>query len=107
MAGNITAFPKLPVPTQQVDVRYLTDLVRALESFINQVQNPGPQRGTAQTLTNLQFGNDVGLEEGALYVTNCINTQSPGYVRISLLNVSACGGLAGTGSVGTVTVAVS
>ena len=59
MAGNITAFPKLPVPRQEVDVRYLTDLVRALESFINQVQNPGPQRGTAQTLTNLQKGNDA------------------------------------------------
>ena len=107
MAGNITAFPKLPIPNQEVDVRYLTDLVRALESFINQVQNPGPQRGTAQTLTNLQYGNDVGLEDGALYVTNCINTTSPGYVRISLLNVSACQGSDGTASVGTVTVVIS
>ena len=107
MAGNVTAFPKLPVPNQEVDVRYLTDLVRALESFINQVQNPGPQRGTAQTLTNLQYGNDVGLEEGALYVTNCISTNAPGYVRISLLDVTACAGSAGTGGIGTVTVAIS
>mgnify|MGYP000114738819 FL=1 len=107
MAGNVTAFPKIPVPTQQVDVRYLTDLVRALESFINQVQNPGPQRGTTQTLTNLQQGNDVGLEQGTLYVTNAVGTYSEGYVRISLLNVSACEGAAGTGAVGTVTVAIS
>jgi hypothetical protein len=107
MAGNVTSFPKLPIPRQEVDVRYLTDLVRALESFINQVQNPGPQRGTAQTLTNLQKGNDVGLEAGALYVTNAFGTDSEGYVRISLLNVSACQGSAGTGAVGTVTVAIS
>jgi|TARA_R110002020_G_scaffold296500_2_gene512099 hypothetical protein len=107
MAGNITAFPKLPIPNQEVDIRYLTDLVRALESFINQVQNPGPQRGTAQTLTNLQYGNDVGLEAGALYVSNCINTTSSGYVRISLLDVSACKGSEATTSVGSVTVAVS
>ena len=50
MAGNVTAFPKLPVPRQGVDVQYLTDLVRALESFINQVQNPGPQRGNMATM---------------------------------------------------------
>tara|TARA_R110000822_G_scaffold65575_3_gene160452 strand:+ start:1851 stop:2174 length:324 start_codon:yes stop_codon:yes gene_type:complete len=107
MASNVMPFPKLPTPPQQVDVRYLNDLVRALETFIAQVQNPGAERGTTQILTALPVGNDVGLEAGSLYVTNCINTNSEGYVRISLLNVSACSNVVGTSSIGTVTVAIS
>jgi hypothetical protein len=107
MVSTITVFPRLPSPPETPDVRYLSDLVRALEVVITQIQNPGPQRGTAQTLTALQYGNDVGLENGALYVTNCINTNSRGYVRISLLDVSACSGNEGTGAMGEVTVAVS
>ena len=64
------------------------------------MQNPGGLRATVLTLTNLQSDNDVGLETGALYEVN-------GFVKITLANVSACAGLAGTGGIGTVTVAVS
>tara|TARA_R110000744_G_scaffold81378_2_gene159991 strand:+ start:1754 stop:2077 length:324 start_codon:yes stop_codon:yes gene_type:complete len=107
MAGTVTAFARLPSPPQVIDAGYLNDLVRSLETIIFQLQNPGPQRGTTQTLTNLQVGNDVGLEKGALWVSPCLNTNNDGYVRITLLNVSACSGVIGTSAVGTVTVAVS
>ena len=100
MATNVTPFPRLPTPVWQIDVRYMTDLIRALEYFLAQMQNPGGLRATVLTLTNLQSDNDVGLETGALYEVN-------GFVKITLANVSACGGLAGTSGIGTVTVAVS
>jgi hypothetical protein len=78
----------------------MTDLVRALETFISVVQNPGGSRATDLTLTALQSGNDVGLEVGGLYEVN-------GFVKITLANVSACSGISATGAIGTVTVAVS
>ena len=40
MATNVTPFPRLPTPGQQVDTKYITDLVRALEVFLKQAQNP-------------------------------------------------------------------
>jgi hypothetical protein len=118
MAGTIIGFPRLPTPPQDVTVQYLNDLVRALETVIENLQNPGPQRGTNQTLTTLQNGNDVGLEPGALWVSqaarlDAVNgvistlTDQDGYVRVTLLNVSCCSGVVGTGAIGTVTVAVS
>ena len=78
----------------------MTDLTRALEYFLAQVQNPGDLRATTLTLTNIQADNDVGLEAGTLYQVN-------GFVKIALADVAACAGSAGTGAIGTVTVAVS
>ena len=40
MATNVTPFPRLPTPGQQIDTQYITDLVRALEIFLKQAQNP-------------------------------------------------------------------
>jgi hypothetical protein len=105
--ASVVAFPRLPTPPGDINSAYIADLVRALEFFIALVANPGEGRATTQVLTNIQEGNDVGLEPGTLYTTNCINTNSEGYVRISLLNVSASAGSTGTGEIGTVTVAVS
>lgn len=107
MAGKVTPFPKLPTPPIEIDERYLSDLVRSLETIISQLQNPGPQRGTTQTLTNLQEGNDVGLEKGTLWVSTCSNNNDDGYVRIALLNLSACSGVSGTSTLGSVTVSIS
>ena len=78
----------------------MTDLLRALQTFIALVENPGQSRATDLTLTALTSGNDVGLEVGALY-------ELDGYVKITLANVSACLGTSATSAVGTVTVAVS
>ena len=100
MASNVTPFPRLPSPQGEIDSIYMTDLVRALETFISVVQNPGGSRATDLTLTALQSGNDVGLEVGALY-------ELDGFVKITLANVSACSGISATGAIGTVTVAVS
>jgi hypothetical protein len=100
MASNVTPFPRLPSPQGEIDSIYMTDLVRALETFISVVQNPGGSRATDLTLTALQSGNDVGLELGALY-------ELDGFVKITLANVSACSGISATSGLGTVTVAVS
>ena len=100
MASNVTPFPRLPSPQGEIDSIYMTDLVRALESFISVVENPGGSRATDLTLTSLQSGNDVGLEVGGLYEVN-------GFVKITLANVSACSGISATSGLGTVTVAVS
>jgi|TARA_R110002074_G_scaffold390905_1_gene575218 hypothetical protein len=100
MATNVTPFPRLPTPSGDIDIRYMTDLTRALEYFLAQVQNPGDLRATTLTLTNIQADNDVGLEAGTLYQVN-------GFVKIALADVAACAGSAGTGAIGTVTVAVS
>ena len=100
MASNVTPFPRLPSPQGEIDSIYMTDLVRALESFISVVENPGGSRATDLTLTALQSGNDVGLEVGALY-------ELDGFVKITLANVSACSGISATSGLGTVTVAVS
>ena len=100
MASNITPFPRLPSVPNEIDGVYMTDLVRALQTFIALVENPGRSRATDLTLTALQSGNDVGLEVGALY-------ELDGFVKITLANVSACSGISATGAIGTVTVAVS
>jgi len=100
MATNVSPFPRLPTPSGDIDVRYMTDLTRALEYFLAQVQNPGDLRATTLTLTDLQADNDVGLAAGTLYQVN-------GFVKIALVDVAACAGSAGTGAIGTVTVAVS
>ena len=100
MATNVTPFPRLPTPSGDIDIRYMTDLTRALEYFLAQVQNPGDLRATTLTLTNIQADNDVGLEAGTLYQVN-------GFVKIALADVAACAGSAGTGAIGIVTVAVS
>ena len=100
MATNVSPFPRLPTPAGQIDVRYMTDLIRTLEYFLAQAQNPGGIRGTDLTLTDLQADNDVGLASGTLYQVN-------GFVKITLADVAACAGSAGTGAIGTVTVAVS
>ena len=100
MATNVTPFPRLPTPPGQIDVKYMTDLIRALEYFLAQVQNPGEVRATGLTLTDIQANNDVGLETGTLYEVN-------GFVKMALANVAACAGSAGTSALGTVTVAVS
>lgn len=100
MASNVTPFPRLPSPQGQIDDIYMTDLVRAMQTFITLVENPGGLRATDLTLTALQSGNDIGLEVGALY-------ELEGYVKITLANVSACSGISATSGLGTVTVAVS
>lgn len=66
MSSNQIAPPRLPDPPDVIDQRYMQDLVRALELFIQQERNPGELRGTKITLTELPTS-ATGLETGALY----------------------------------------
>lgn len=58
--------PRLPTPPEEYERQYMDDLIRALETFIEQERNPGELRGTKITLTDLPTS-ATGLETGALY----------------------------------------
>jgi|TARA_Y100000052_G_scaffold24126_1_gene26421 hypothetical protein len=66
MASNEIAPPRLPEPPIEYTQQYMSDLVRALETFIAQERNPGQLRGTKITLTDLPTSAS-GLETGALF----------------------------------------
>jgi len=91
--------PYFPIPPEQYQQRYFTEVIRAFSVFLEQVQNPGDVRATDLTLTDLQT-DDSGLETGALF-------QQDGFVKITLINTPHARGSAGTGSVGTVTVSTT
>ena len=57
-------FPNPPVQYSQETIAAIQE---AYETLLRQIQNPGDVRATAITLTNLQSGNDAGLEVGAVY----------------------------------------
>ena len=58
--------PRLPEAPEQYSRAHMSDIIRALESFMSQERNPGELRGTKITLTNLPTS-ATGLEAGALY----------------------------------------
>jgi len=66
MSSNQVAPPRLPEPPIEYTQQYMADLVRSLQSFIEQERNPGELRGTKITLTDLPTS-ATGLETGALY----------------------------------------
>jgi len=96
MATNVTPFPRLPSPPQEVDARYLSDLVRALEIFLRQAQNP--QLNFQEVPTD---GNNNLLQQGDIYIAD------GGFLKIVGKTEIFSGSLSATGSIGTVTVAVS
>lgn len=66
MSSNQIAPPRLPEAPEEYNQQYMADLLRALETFIEQERNPGEMRGTKITLTQLPTS-ATGLETGALY----------------------------------------
>tara|TARA_R100000664_G_C2747579_1_gene135081 strand:+ start:1251 stop:1550 length:300 start_codon:yes stop_codon:yes gene_type:complete len=88
--------PFLSMPPQEYQSTYFADLVRNFAVFVNILRNPGEERATTMTLTNLP-SSDSGLENGALFEQN-------GFVLITKVNTPHPAGLSGTGAVGTVTV---
>ena len=96
MATNVTPFPRLPTPGQQIDSKYIADLVRALEIFLRQAQNP--QLNLQEIPTD---GNNQLLEQGDIFIAD------GGFLKIVLKTDIYAGTLLATGSIGTVTVAVS
>tara|TARA_Y100000114_G_C11527292_1_gene216321 strand:+ start:211 stop:501 length:291 start_codon:yes stop_codon:yes gene_type:complete len=96
VATNVTPFPRLPSPPQEIDARYLSDLVRALEIFLRQAQNP--QLNFQEVPTD---GNNNLLEQGDIYIAD------GGFLKVVGKTEIFSGSLSATGSVGTVTVAIS
>ena len=66
MSSNQVAPPRLPEPPTEYTQQYMADLIRSLQTFIEQERNPGEMRGTKITLTDLPTS-ATGLETGALY----------------------------------------
>ena len=99
MSSRDLASPRLPLPIGEVDQTYIIDLVRALDFFIQQSNNPGEGRNTKLVFTSMPTS-DVGLEEGTLY-------RFGNDVKISLINIAGVDGISVTATLGTVTVAVS
>lgn len=66
MSSNQIAPPRLPEPPTEYTQQYMADLIRSLQTFIEQERNPGELRGTKITLTDLPTS-ATGLETGALY----------------------------------------
>ena len=95
MSRNLI-LPFFAVPPTQYDQQYFANLTRSFAVYMEQQQNPGEERATKLTLTDLQT-DDAGLENGALF-------QQDGFVKMALINRPHARGSVGTGSVGTVTV---
>ena len=66
MSSRALPPPRLPEAPQEYTRAYMEDLVRVLDSYIQQERNPGDMRGTTLTLTQLPT-RAAGLETGALY----------------------------------------
>jgi hypothetical protein len=89
--------PFFPSPPPEYNRAYLAQLVRNFAVYTEQMNTPGPFRATELTLTNLQSGNDVGLEVGAVF-------EVDGYLKISRLFNPHVAGASATGAVGSVIV---
>tara|TARA_R110000787_G_scaffold22098_1_gene64547 strand:+ start:1126 stop:1416 length:291 start_codon:yes stop_codon:yes gene_type:complete len=96
MATNVTPFPRLPTPPNQVDAQYLTDLVRALEIFLRQMQNP--QLNFQEVPTD---GNNNLLQQGDIYIAD------GGFLKVIGKTEIFGGSVSAIGSVGTVTISVA
>jgi len=96
MATNVTPFPRLPTPPNEVNTQYLTDLVRALEIFLRQAQNPQLNFQNIPTDANNNL-----LQQGDMYIAD------GGFLKIAGKTEVFSGSVSATGSIGTVTVSVS
>ena len=98
MSRNLI-LPFFAVPPTQYDQHYFANLTRSFAIYMEQQQNPGEERATRLTLTDLQT-DDFGLENGALF-------QQGGFVKVTLEDMPHVRGSGATGAVGTVTVTIS
>ena len=96
MATNVTPFPRLPTPPQEISTQYVVDLVRALEIFLRQAQNPQ---------LNFQEIKEMGsanvLNVGDMYIAD------GGFLKIVQTGDIFANTNVGTTALGSVTVAVS
>jgi len=96
MATNVTPFPRLPTPPRQIDEKYITDLVRALEIFLRQMQNPQLNFQEVPPDGNLNL-----LQQGDIYIAD------GGFLKVVGKTEIFSGSNFATGELGTVSVSVS
>jgi|TARA_E500000318_G_scaffold4505_1_gene4695 hypothetical protein len=96
MATNVTPFPRLPTAPKEINEKYISDLVRALEIFLRQAQNP--QLNLQEIPTD---GNNNLLSQGDIYIAD------GGFLKIVGKTEIHSGTVLATTSLGTVTVSVS
>jgi len=104
MSRNLTLpfFPKAP---QEYDRNYMEQVVLSFSLYLEQMQNPGANRGTGIVLTALQT-DDQGLEVGELFQYRDA-AGIMGQVKITVADQPNLGGNTSTGGVGAVTVVIS
>ena len=93
MATNVPPFPRLPTAPKEIDAKYISDLVRALEIFLRQAQNP--QLNLQEIPTD---GNNNLLAQGDIFISD------GGFLKIIGANEIHSGSVSATVSVGTVSV---
>tara|TARA_R100000808_G_scaffold19374_1_gene42069 strand:- start:395 stop:691 length:297 start_codon:yes stop_codon:yes gene_type:complete len=98
MSRNLI-LPFFAVPPRDYDRSYFANLVRSFATYVEQIQNPGEERATQLTLTDLQT-DDYNLENGALF-------QIDGTVKITIINKPHVRGLSATSAVGSVTISTT
>jgi hypothetical protein len=96
MANNVTPFPRLPTPPQEINTVYITDLVRALENLITQLQNP-----------QLNFPQIPSSANSHTFLQGDMFISDNGFVKIAQAGDIFSGSVSATASVGTVTVSIS
>ena len=101
MSRNLV-LPFFPVPPEQYDQQYMTEVMRAFSIYLTQMQNPGEGRHTELVLTNVQT-DDQGLETGALFQYRDVSRMM-GNIKIAVADISNLRGNSATSSVGSVTV---
>jgi|TARA_R110000803_G_scaffold26164_1_gene62170 hypothetical protein len=104
MSRNLTKpfFPKAP---ETYDKNYMEQVVLSFSLYLDQMQNPGANRGTGMVLTALQT-DDQGLEVGELFQYRDA-AGVMGQVKITVANQPNLRGNTVTGGVGSVTVVIS
>lgn len=60
------AVTPIPLPTPAYDVKYMEQLIRTLNHYFRQLENPGPVIASGLQLTNLPTSS-VGLPSGTVW----------------------------------------
>jgi len=92
-----TPIPFFPTPPEEYTPSYFSEISRSFTVYVNQIHNPGLGRNTTTFFTDIQSGNDQGLEVGSLF-------EIGGIVHIAVADILYLKGVAATGAVGSVTV---
>lgn len=95
MSRNLT-LPFLPVPPQEYQQGYFSEVIRAISVYMQNERNPGEGRNTFTVFTNLQT-DDYNVEPGTVF-------NHGGFLKVSELNTPHVRGTSALGSVGSVTV---